>query len=321
MARRKVVVLWGGALAMLGVYLANASWLARPVAPHRRWLAHRGVHQTFSRAGITDDTCTAARIEPPRHGYIENTIPAMRAAFDHGADVVELDEHPTADGGFAVFHDWTLDCRTDGKGVTREQTMTHLKSLDVGYGYTGDGGATFPLRGRGVGLMPSLAEVLDAFPGRRFLVNIKGNQAYEGEQLARFLLARPAGTLDRVAFYGAEGPMNRLRELVPNLRGFSRSSLKACFGRYLLYGWTGYVPAACRHTVFVLPASYGIYLWGWPHRFVARMASAGTDVFVVGATADGLSGIDSPRELEELGEPSDGGVWTDRIELLGPGER
>ena len=38
----------------------------------------------------------------------------MRAAFDSGADVVELDVHLTPDGKFAVFHDWTLDCRTDG---------------------------------------------------------------------------------------------------------------------------------------------------------------------------------------------------------------
>ena len=37
----------------------------------------------------------------------------MRAAFAAGADIVELDIHPTTDGQFAVFHDWTLDCRTE----------------------------------------------------------------------------------------------------------------------------------------------------------------------------------------------------------------
>ena len=36
----------------------------------------------------------------------------MRAAFAAGADIVEFDVHPTSDGQFAVFHDWTLDCRT-----------------------------------------------------------------------------------------------------------------------------------------------------------------------------------------------------------------
>jgi glycerophosphoryl diester phosphodiesterase len=36
----------------------------------------------------------------------------MRAAFDLGADIVELDVHPTVDGSFVVFHDWTVECRT-----------------------------------------------------------------------------------------------------------------------------------------------------------------------------------------------------------------
>ncbi len=58
---------------------------------------------------------------PPTHGYLENTIASMQASFEAGADIVELDVHPTTDGRFAVFHDWTLDCRTDGHGVTRER--------------------------------------------------------------------------------------------------------------------------------------------------------------------------------------------------------
>ena len=33
--------------------------------------------------------------------------------------MIEIDVHPTTDGQFAVFHDWTLDCRTNGAGVTR----------------------------------------------------------------------------------------------------------------------------------------------------------------------------------------------------------
>jgi glycerophosphoryl diester phosphodiesterase len=155
----------------------------------------------------------------------------MRAAFDYGADLVEIDEHPTTDGHFAVFHDWTLDCRTDGSGGTREHELSYLKSLDVGYGYTADGGVTFPLRGKGVGLMPSLAEVLDAFPGRRFLINIKSNDASEAEKLARFLRSRPKEELRTVAFYGAERPLTRLFQLVPELRGFTRSSVKSCMAR------------------------------------------------------------------------------------------
>ena len=141
------------------LYLNNSSLLADPPADRPILLAHRGLGQTFDIAGATNDTCTATRIHPPEHPYLENTIPSMRAAFEYGADIVELDVHPTKDGQFAVFHDWTLDCRTDGSGVTREKTMEELKKLDIGYGYTADGGKTYPFRGKGVGLTPTLDEV------------------------------------------------------------------------------------------------------------------------------------------------------------------
>jgi glycerophosphoryl diester phosphodiesterase len=42
--------------------------------------------------------------------------------------------------------------------------MTSLKKLDIGYGYTADGGKTYPFRGKAIGLMPTLTEVLQAFP-------------------------------------------------------------------------------------------------------------------------------------------------------------
>src|SRR5690606_25007715 len=103
-----------------------------------------------------------------------------------------------------VFHDWTLDCRTDGTGITREHTMAQLKALDVGYGYTADGGRTFPFRGQGVGLMPSLGEVLAAFPARRFLVNVKSNDPAEGDRLAAFLAGLPAPSRQRIMVYGGD---------------------------------------------------------------------------------------------------------------------
>jgi glycerophosphoryl diester phosphodiesterase len=172
-------VLGGGLALILAAYIANASfwssYRAEPVL-----LAHRGMAQTYHREGLERDTCTATRIDEPDHPFLENTIASMRAAFAMGADIVELDIHPTTDGQFAVFHDWSLECRTEGKGVTREQAMSYLKTLDVGYGYTADGGKTFPFRGTGVGLMPTLDEVLQAFPDKRFLINVKSRDPSRG---------------------------------------------------------------------------------------------------------------------------------------------
>ena len=64
-------------------------------------------------------------------------------------------------------------CRTDGSGRVSEHSVFELKTLDVGYGYTADDGKSFPLRGKGIGLMPTLAEVLQKYPHQRFLVQIK----------------------------------------------------------------------------------------------------------------------------------------------------
>ncbi|MDR3352993.1 MAG: hypothetical protein LBO00_08370 [Zoogloeaceae bacterium] len=220
------------------VFLNNTSLLAPERSGRPILLAHRGIAQRFDSAGVANDTCTASRILPPTHGYLENTIASMRASFEAGADIVELDVHPATDGQFAVFHDWTLDCRTEAHGVTRAQSMSFLKTLDIGYGYTADGGKTYPFRGQGVGQMPSLAEALQTFPDHSFLINVKSNDPDEGQKLASFLSALPPERQARLMVYGGDRPIAALRALVPGLKAMSRASLKECLLRYIAYGWT-----------------------------------------------------------------------------------
>lgn len=282
-------------------------------------LAHRGLHQTFSREGLRGDTCTASRIFPPEHPFLENTIASMAEAFRLGADIVEFDIHPTTDGQFAVFHDWTLDCRTNGSGVTREHSLSELKALDIGHGYTADGGKTFPFRGKGMGLMPSLDEVLAAFPERRFLINIKSDDPKEGELLAGRLARLKREQLDRLMAYGGDRPMRALRERLPSLKVMSRRSLTECGLRYLALGWSGHVPATCRNTIVLVPLNYAPLLWGWPDRFLERMARVSTEVFVIGPLdGDFSSGIDDAAAFRALPENFSGGIWTNRIDRIAP---
>lgn len=282
-------------------------------------LAHRGMAQRFDPVGVTSDTCTASRILPPSHSYLENTIASMRASFEAGAEIAELDIHPTTDGEFAVFHDWTLDCRTEGHGVTREHSMADLRKLDVGYGYTADGGETYPFRGSGVGLMPTLAEVLDTFPDRPFLINVKSNDPDEGSKLALFLNALPAERRATLMAYGGDRPIAALRSAVPGLKTMSRASLKGCLLRYIAYGWTGAMPDECRSTLVYVPINVAPWLWGWPDRFLNRMDSAGSTVFVIGPYHGGdfSTGMDSVEELSRLPENYSGGMLTNEIEMVG----
>jgi glycerophosphoryl diester phosphodiesterase len=306
--------------AATAVFLSNTSLFSPVRAGRPTLLAHRGLHQTFSADGLKSDTCTAERIHPPEHGFLENTVASMQAAFAAGADIVEFDIHPTTDGHFAVFHDWTLDCRTDGKGVTRERTLAELKALDVGHGYTADGGKTFPFRGKGIGLMPSLDEVLGAFPDRRFLIDIKGNDPADGERLAHRLAQLPPMQLSRIMVYGGNGPVQAVRARLPGLKTMSPATVRRCLLTYIALGWTGHVPAACRNGLLLVPVNVAPWLWGWPERLLARMASAGTEVLASGPWGgEGYSrGIDDEAAFRRLPSGYTGGIWTNRIDRIAP---
>jgi glycerophosphoryl diester phosphodiesterase len=321
--------LWTGLLVVVAIAAAvlvfNGSWWAAPPSdPQVRLIAHRGVHQTFDRTGLTNDTCTAERIFPPSHEFLENTIASMRAAFEAGAEIVELDVHPTTDGYFAVLHDWTVDCRTEGSGETRSHPLAYLKSLDVGYGYTADGGATFPFRGKGVGLMPELREVLAAFPERQFLVNYKSNEAREGDMLATLLAEHPEWRPAVWGAYGGDPPTLRAAELIDELAVWTRRSMVDCLMQYMGLGWTGYVPAPCRDTKLMVPINAAPFLWGWPNLFLRRMRENNTEVILLGpytAGDPGTAGIDTLDQLAQVPPSFDGYLWTNRIEVIGPALR
>ncbi len=203
------------------VYLNNSSIFLRQEEGKPLLLAHRGLGQTFPLEGISGETNTAARIYPPEHSYLENTIPSMEVAFQAGADIVELDVQPTTDGQFAVFHDWILDYRTNGKGVTREHTM-------------------------------------------------------------------------------------------------SKETLKKAFIPYLALGWTGYLPAAMKNAFFYLPQKYARLLWGWPHRFIKRIKNANSIFVLVAGEGVWSEGFDTAADLKEIPTNYTGGIWTNRIDRIGP---
>jgi glycerophosphoryl diester phosphodiesterase len=248
---------------------------------------------------------------------LENTIESIEASIKLGANVVEIDIQPTKDGEFAVFHDWTLECRTNGTGRTRDHRMSYLKSLDIGYGYTADQGKSFPFRGKAIGQMPSLREVLAEFPKQPLLINIKSNDPTEGERLAAYLAELTDARRNLIAVYGGQAPINVIRERLPGSLSMSRDSLKSCLARYFLVGWSGAIPESCERTLVLVPINYSKWLWGWPETFIRRMESVGSAVFVAGAYHGGVShGIDSVEELNQLPQGYKGGIWTNEIELI-----
>jgi glycerophosphoryl diester phosphodiesterase len=99
----------------------------------------------------------------------ENTLPAFESAISGGADGVELDVHPSLDGGLVVHHFYSLGTTDDGQGPVSEHTLAELKALDSGGWYD----ESFTGQPK-----PTLAEVFELCKGRtRLEVDLKGSSA------------------------------------------------------------------------------------------------------------------------------------------------
>ncbi len=62
----------------------------------------------------------------------ENTLPAFERALDLGAHEVELDVRFSADEEIVVFHDDTLDRKTDRRGRVRHYSAADLRRTEIG---------------------------------------------------------------------------------------------------------------------------------------------------------------------------------------------
>lgn len=102
----------------------------------------------------------------------ENTIESFAQAVTLGADAIEFDVRISADGVAVVHHDPTVERTTDGRGEVERLTFDELRKLDAGAKFSLDGGRTFPYRGMGHRI-PSLDEVIEAFPTTPLLIEIK----------------------------------------------------------------------------------------------------------------------------------------------------
>lgn len=281
-------------------------------------LAHRALGQTHDLEGVKWDTNTAQIIHEPEHLYIENTLPSMKAAFNFGADIVEFDIRLTKDKKLAVFHDYTLEYRTNGYGNVSDNIMDDLKKLDLGYGYTADNGKTYPLRGKGIGLMVSIEEVFKTFPAKEFLIHIKDGGVEIGLVLLKYLLTLDKSVIDNISVYGNDIAIDLLKESFPKMRVLSKSRTINASIMYLLIGWTGIIPDSLKNMQLHLPLEYAFLFWGWPAKFIERMDSVNTRVVLVKYINGWSDGFDSEIDLKKLPKNYFGGIWTNRIDIIGP---
>ncbi|MAY75787.1 MAG: hypothetical protein CMJ31_13935 [Phycisphaerae bacterium] len=115
----------------------------------------------------------------------ENSIPAIEAAIDGGAHVVEIDVRRTRDGSFVLMHDNKGDRTTTGKGRIEDMTLAEIRELRL----------THNVRPTAE-TVPTLDEVFDVARGRVLLnVDSKGIDIMEAAAVAE-----RAGMLDHCVF-------------------------------------------------------------------------------------------------------------------------
>lgn len=123
----------------------------------------------------------------------ENTIAAFRAATDLGYRCLETDVRSTRDGVPVLFHDDTTDRLTGQPGTIENRTADEVAALRVG--------------GEPV---PTLDDVIEAFPETRFNIDLKG--VGSAEAVARSLARHRA---DRRVLVNSFSParLSRFRAL------------------------------------------------------------------------------------------------------------
>jgi glycerophosphoryl diester phosphodiesterase len=256
------------------------------------------VIQPFDRAEA--GACSARHVRSSGHSFIENTIFSMHSAIRFGARALMLDVRASADGHAMIFRDADLSCRTNGSGRVGDHPLTELKRLDVGHGYSPDGGTTFPLRGRGIGGMPTAEEVLRAIPaGTTFIFSL--SEPRDADALIADFARAGVTVSDLHGFAGSPAALARLRQLTRAGWTLDAEAGGACLSGYRASGWYGQVPGSCRGATLIVPRRGEWTLWGWPYRFMSRMSGAGARLFVQGDAPPGaFVGLEQAAQIGEV---------------------
>jgi glycerophosphoryl diester phosphodiesterase len=177
--------------------------------------------------------------------FPSNTMYAFRKALRAGADMLELDVGVTRDGKVVVMHDTTVNRTTNGRGTIASKTLRQMKRLDAAYWfapraedhYSHDlARRAYRFRGVATGRrepprgftakdfrVPTLAQVLRAFPRTPINIEIKGRTPDEADEeyvknaeaLARLLAGTKRRNLIVVSF--KQAAVDLFHELVPKI--------------------------------------------------------------------------------------------------------
>jgi len=156
----------------------------------------------------------------------ENSHAAFSLSVALGVRYLETDVRLTADGRLACFHDARLERVTGASGRVRTHSLEQLRRLRIAHRE----------------LIPTIDELLDWFPDRRVMVDVKDRDAV-GPLVDAI---RRADAADRVCVAGAWDPW--LREVRRELPGVTTALGWSALSALVLAGRTGIRPNAALAT-------------------------------------------------------------------------
>lgn len=230
---------------------------------------------------------------------LENTLAAFAHAVELGYRYLETDVHVTRDGVLLAFHDAVLDRVTDRRGAVAEMTHAEVREARVG----------------GREQVPTLVELLDAFPDARFNIDLKSEASVR--VLADLIRAREEWDRLLVGSF-SPGRLARFRRLTEGRVATSAHPLEVL--AFVLLPSGRLADLVTRRRVAALQV---------PHRRTLRLAGGTLPAVTLTVVTRGLvrrahaAGkhvhvwtIDEPDEMRELLAKGVDGMFTDRTDLL-----
>lgn len=223
-------------------------------------------------------------------GRPENTMEAFELALDHGADALEMDVQVSADGVPFIVHDPSTGRMGDVDVPVEASTAAVLREIDAGYGFTEDGGQTYPWRGQGITL-PVLSRVLERFAEVPILLELKSPR---GQEEVRRVLDRHAAQRHVVVASTLHGALRVFRDGV-----YRRAASRREIAWWYLLSLAGLSPGGRGFAMLSMPQRKGNLELVAPRR-LALAAESGIPVHVWTVDApdtatrlwrDGVTGI------------------------------
>jgi glycerophosphoryl diester phosphodiesterase len=225
----------------------------------------------------------------PPNLHRENTLHAFSNAMRLGYRYLETDVHATRDGVLLAFHDDRLDRVTDSRGMIADLGYAQIRTARL----------------LGADTIPTLAELLEAFPQARFNIDAKSDRSVQ--VLAGVIAEHEAYDRVCVGSFGVRR-LHRLRRLLGRRVASSASPLGVAWNRFAPWlTWALNTPAAA------LQIPITSTLAGQPVRvltpaLVAAAHRAGKQVHVWT--------VDDPAVMETLIDAGVDGIVTDRVDIL-----